>query len=61
MNVSTATDFRQLQDDYAVIEKALNYLDEEAQRQPELSDVAAAVNQLNQQGIEPEDSGGCEQ
>ncbi len=43
VNTATATDFRQLRDDYAVIEQAINYVDAHAERQPELSEVAAAV------------------
>ncbi len=43
MNVSTATDFRQLRDDYTLIEQAIDYLESNSQRQPELSEVAAAV------------------
>ncbi len=42
MNVSV-TDYRQLRDDYAVIEQAIHYVDEHAEQQPELSEIAAAV------------------
>jgi len=43
MNVSTVTDFRQLRDDYALIEQAIHYVEDHAQHQPELSEIAAAV------------------
>ena len=43
MNVSSATDFHQLRDDYTLIEQAINYLEDNAQRQPELSEIAAAA------------------
>lgn len=43
MNLSSTTDFRQLGDDYVLIERAIQYLDDNAQRQPELSEIAAAV------------------
>jgi AraC family transcriptional regulator of adaptative response/methylated-DNA-[protein]-cysteine methyltransferase len=43
MNISSAADFRQLGDDYGLIERALEYLEDNAQRQPELSEIASAV------------------
>jgi AraC family transcriptional regulator of adaptative response/methylated-DNA-[protein]-cysteine methyltransferase len=43
MIVSTATDYRQLRDDYVLIEQALRYVEEHARQQPELSQIAAAV------------------
>ena len=43
MNATTEFDLRQLNDDYAVVEKAIVYLDANATRQPELSEVAGAV------------------
>ena len=43
MNLSSTTDFRQLGDDYALIERAIEFLDHSSQRQPELSEIAAAV------------------
>jgi AraC family transcriptional regulator of adaptative response/methylated-DNA-[protein]-cysteine methyltransferase len=43
MNSSPNTDLRQLSDDYAVVEKAIMYLDSNAARQPELGEVAGAV------------------
>ena len=43
MNISSATDFRQLGDDYVLIEQAIQYLEDNAQRQPELSEIASAV------------------
>jgi AraC family transcriptional regulator, regulatory protein of adaptative response / methylated-DNA-[protein]-cysteine methyltransferase len=43
MNVSSVTDFRQLSEDYVLIEQAIDYLEHNAQRQPELSEIASAV------------------
>ncbi len=43
MNVSSTTDFRQLREDYVLIEQAIDYLESNAQRQPELGEIAAAV------------------
>jgi len=43
MNVSYATDYRQLQDDYALIEQAILYVEKNAQRQPGLAEIASAV------------------
>ena len=43
MNVSRATDYRQLRDDYALIEQAITYLEDNTRRQPELGEIAAAV------------------
>ncbi len=42
MNAST-TNYEQLSMEYALVEKALLYVDEQAQRQPELKEVAGAV------------------
>jgi AraC family transcriptional regulator of adaptative response/methylated-DNA-[protein]-cysteine methyltransferase len=42
MNLS-ATDYRQLNEDYPLIERAIQYLENNAQRQPELGEVAGAV------------------
>ena len=43
MNVSSVTVFRQLREDYVLIEQAIDYLEHNAQRQPELSEIASAV------------------
>ena len=43
MNTAPNADLRQLSDDYALVEKAILYLDQNAARQPELSEVAGAV------------------
>src|SRR5512141_1241878 len=43
MNISSATDYRQLGDDYVLIERAIEYVENNAQRQPELSEIASAV------------------
>jgi AraC family transcriptional regulator of adaptative response/methylated-DNA-[protein]-cysteine methyltransferase len=43
MNTLPITDFRQASSDYALIEKALLYLEKNATRQPELKEVARAV------------------
>ena len=43
MNVSSVTDFRQLREDYVLVEQAIEYLENNAQRQPELDEIAAAV------------------
>ncbi len=43
MTVSSLTDFRQLREDYVLIEQAIEYLESNAQRQPDLSEIASAV------------------
>ncbi len=43
MNVSSVTDFRQLREDYVLIEQAIEYLENHAERQPELGEIASAV------------------
>lgn len=43
MNISSSTDFRQLGDDYVLIERAIAYVESNAKRQPELSEIASAV------------------
>lgn len=43
MNPQSASDFRQLSDDYALVERAILYLDAHAARQPDLAEVAGAV------------------
>src|SRR5512146_1309610 len=43
MNISSTTDFRQLREDYVLIEQAIEYVESHAQHQPELSEIAAAV------------------
>ncbi len=43
MSDTTVTDYRQLRDDYALIERAIAYVEDNAQSQPELSEIAAAV------------------
>jgi AraC family transcriptional regulator of adaptative response/methylated-DNA-[protein]-cysteine methyltransferase len=43
MNISSPIDFRQSSSDYQLIEKALQYLDSNVRRQPELREVAGAV------------------
>lgn len=43
MNTAPNADLRQLSEDYALVEKAILYLDQHATRQPELSEVAGAV------------------
>lgn len=43
MNISTATDYRQLNAEYPIIEQAIHYIENNSDRQPELSEVAAAV------------------
>src|SRR5512146_605359 len=43
MNVMAGTDYRQQNEDYALVEKALRYLEANARRQPELREVASAV------------------
>ncbi len=43
MSDTTFTDYRQLRDDYALIEQAIAYVENNAQSQPELSEIAAAV------------------
>src|SRR3990172_6887828 len=42
MNISI-TDYRQLSEDYLRIEQAIEYLERNAQRQPELSEIASAI------------------
>ncbi len=43
MNASSTTDFRRLGDDYALIERAIDYVESHARRQPELGEIASAV------------------
>ncbi len=43
MNTTSITDYRQLREDYVLIEQAIDYLEHNAQRQPELGEIAAAV------------------
>ena len=43
MNPQPVSDFRQLSDDYALVERAIRYLDAHATRQPDLAEVAGAV------------------
>ena len=43
MNAVGDIDLRELSDDYVLVEKAIAYLDDNASRQPELSEVASAV------------------
>jgi AraC family transcriptional regulator, regulatory protein of adaptative response / methylated-DNA-[protein]-cysteine methyltransferase len=43
MDVSYPTDYRRLRDDYALVERAITYVENNAQRQPELGEIAAAV------------------
>ncbi|HEX2696241.1 MAG TPA: methylated-DNA--[protein]-cysteine S-methyltransferase [Anaerolineales bacterium] len=43
MNISVATDYRLLSEDYQRIEQAIQYLEKNAKHQPELSEVASAV------------------
>ena len=43
MNMTSDTDFRQLREDYVLIEQAIEYVESNAQRQPELDEIAAAV------------------
>ncbi len=43
MNLPVTTHFRQLGDDYALIEQAIQFVENNSQRQPELSEIAAAV------------------
>ena len=43
MSTSTLVDYRQSSADYRTIEQAIRYLEKNAQRQPELKEVAAAV------------------
>ncbi len=43
MNISSIPDFRQLGDDYVLIEQAIEFVESNAQRQPELGEIAAAV------------------
>lgn len=43
MSVSSVTDFRRLQDDYVLVERAIEYVENNAQRQPELEEIASAM------------------
>ncbi len=43
MNVSSTTDYRQLREDYVLVEQAIDYVEHNAQQQPELSEIASAV------------------
>ncbi len=43
MNMTSDTDFRQLREDYVLIEQAIEYVESNARRQPELDEIAAAV------------------
>jgi AraC family transcriptional regulator, regulatory protein of adaptative response / methylated-DNA-[protein]-cysteine methyltransferase len=43
VNIGSVTDYRQLRDDYALIEQAIQYVEDHAQHQPELGEIAAAV------------------
>ena len=43
MHMSPNTDLRQLSADYALVERAIVYLDSNARRQPELGEVASAI------------------
>src|SRR5512135_100798 len=43
MNTTSITDYRQLREDYVLIEQAIDYLESNAQHQPELGEIAAAV------------------
>ncbi len=43
MSASTAVDYRQSREDYRIVERAIRYLERNAQRQPELKEVAASV------------------
>lgn len=43
MSTSTLVDYRQSSADYRTIEEAIHYLERNAQRQPDLKEVAAAV------------------
>ncbi len=43
MHNPTPTDYRQMNTDYPVIERAIRYLEEHASRQPELGEIASAV------------------
>lgn len=43
MNAPSSIDYRQLSADYLIVEKAIRYLEQNAGRQPDLSDVAGAV------------------
>ena len=43
MSVSSLTDFRQLREDYVLIEQAIEYVESHAQHQPELGEIASAV------------------
>ncbi len=43
MSVSSSTHFRQMRDDYRLVEQAIEYLEHNAARQPELGEIASAV------------------
>ena len=43
MNLPATTHFRRLGEDYALIEQAIQFVENNSQRQPELSEIAAAV------------------
>ena len=43
MNVSTVTNYRQSSEDYLLIEQAIQYLEKNSHRQPELAEIASAV------------------
>ncbi len=43
MNASSTSNFRRLGDDYALIERAITYVENNARRQPELAEIASAV------------------
>ncbi len=43
MNVSTVTNYRQSSEDYLLIEQAIEYLEKNSHRQPELAEIAGAV------------------
>lgn len=43
MNVSSATGYRRLGNDYALIERAIAYVESNSTRQPELAEIASAV------------------
>jgi AraC family transcriptional regulator, regulatory protein of adaptative response / methylated-DNA-[protein]-cysteine methyltransferase len=43
VTISSLTDYRQMQDDYALIERAIEFVEINARRQPELGEIAEAV------------------
>ena len=43
MSASSLNDFRRLQDDYVLVERAIEYVENNAQHQPELEEIASAV------------------